>query len=78
MEGEGVLDRLGVKYKGHFKNGQKDGNAVEIKKDGTRIDCTYREGILDGPYVEYDKNGNVKEKGEYKNGKKLNKTGENA
>ena len=31
---------------------------------------TWEDGILNGPYIEYDKSGKVKSKGNYKNGQK--------
>ena len=35
-----------------------------------RIQCSLKEGKLDGPFVEYHENGKVFEKGTYKDGKK--------
>ena len=35
-----------------------------------RIQCSLKEGKLDGPFVEYHENGKIFEKGTYKDGKK--------
>lgn len=45
MDGEGTLRfAAGGRFKGTFRDGKRDGRSVEIRADGTRIDCTYREG----------------------------------
>ena len=54
-------------YSGHFSKGQKNGSGVEISKDGTRMECIYKDGKKEGPFVETDANGNVIRKGTYKN-----------
>ena len=70
MDGEGTLKYAnGGRFKGTFKAGKRDGKSIEVRPDGTRIDCSYRDGIKHGKYTEYDANGNVTKKGEYSNGR---------
>lgn len=70
MDGEGTLRfAAGGRFKGQFREGKRDGRSVEIRADGTRIDCTYRDGQKHGKYKEYDANGNVTKQGEYSNGR---------
>ena len=70
MDGEGILRYAnGGRFKGSFSAGKRDGKSIEINSDGTRIDCTYKQGVKHGPFVEYDANGNVTKKGEYSNGR---------
>ena len=51
--------------------GKKDGRAIEISAEGTRFDGSYKDGERDGKFTEYDANGNVIRKGEYRNGRLL-------
>ena len=74
MNGEGIL-RLasGLKFKGSFKNGLKDGKCIEEDKDGNRFEGSYKEGVRHGDYVEKDRNGSVISKGTYERGKAIKK-----
>ena len=58
----------GSKFKASFKNGLRNGRAVEVDKDGTRFEGTYLNGRRDGEFVEKDANGNVTATGSYING----------
>lgn len=68
MNGEGVLRVSdGMKFKGTFKNGKKEGVGIEERKDGTRFEGHFHNGMKDGAFVEKDANGNVIRKGTYHN-----------
>ena len=70
MHGEGVM-RLsdGTKFKGHFKNGMKNGKGIEETPDGIRFEGSYLNDQKDGAFVEKDQNGNVIRKGIYNRGR---------
>lgn len=70
MDGQAIwVQPNGERFKGTFKNGVKHGKAVEIQSDGTKIECEYVNGVREGNYREYDKNGNLRRKGKYVNGR---------
>ena len=52
--------------------GKRHGKAIEEDKAGNRFEGTYVNGIRDGRFVEKDRNGQVKAKGHYENGKRFN------
>ena len=59
-------------FKGTYKDGKRNGKAIEEDKNGNRFEGTYVRGIRDGLFVEKDRNGQVKAKGHYENGKRFN------
>ena len=72
-DGEGIL-RLadGTKFKGSFKNGEKNGAGILVNADGERYEGGFLNNEKDGAYVLKDKNGNIIEKGTYVRGIKRN------
>jgi antitoxin component YwqK of YwqJK toxin-antitoxin module len=58
----------GSKFKAIFKNGVKNGKAIEENKDGKRFEGYYIDGRRDGAFVEKDRNGNIVAQGTYSNG----------
>ena len=58
-------------YKGCFKDGKRDGAAIEEDKDGNRFEGSYLNDVKNGKFMEKDRNGNITAKGEYVNGKKV-------
>jgi antitoxin component YwqK of YwqJK toxin-antitoxin module len=60
----------GSKFKGIFKNGRRNGAAVEEDKDGNRFEGTYLDDMRDGRFVEKDRNGKVTAQGTYTRGRR--------
>ena len=58
----------GSKFKGIFKNGRRNGAAIEEDKDGNRFEGTYLDDVRDGNFVEKDRNGKVTAQGTYTRG----------
>lgn len=46
----------------------QEGSGVQEDKDGNRYEGFFRQGKKDGPFVEFDKDGNVLRRGSYKFG----------
>ena len=68
-EGEGIARFAdGMKFKGTFKNGKRNGKCIEEDKDGKRFEGNYVDDFRDGPFVEKDRNGNVIAQGTYSRG----------
>lgn len=68
--GEGELEDIitHIKYKGLFKNGKLEGKAECLYPDGTKLEGTFRKGLLNGAgSAEYANNEVYK--GNFKNGK---------
>jgi antitoxin component YwqK of YwqJK toxin-antitoxin module len=63
----------GSKFKGTFKNGRRNGMAVEEDKDGNRFEGTYQDDVRDGNFVEKDRNGKVTAQGTYTRGHRQTK-----
>ena len=51
--------------------GRKQGSSQTYYNDKLIGECTYKDGIKEGPYKNYDYNGNLTEQGTYKNGQKV-------
>ena len=69
MDGEGILrQKDGTKFKGTFRQGEKNGPCVMETPDGVRFEGSYRNNERDGAFVEKDRNGHVVRKGKYRNG----------
>ena len=51
-----------------FKNGKRNGPAIEEDKDGKRFEGTYVDDYRDGRFVEKDRNGQVTASGTYFHG----------
>ena len=69
MDGAGIMRQAdGVKFKGSFKAGLKEGYGILEDSDGIRYEGTFREGQKDGEFVEKDRNGNLIRKVKYVNG----------
>ena len=59
----------GTKFKGHFKDGMKNGKGVEEAADGTRFEGSFFNDQRDGSFVEKDRSGKVIRKGIYSRGR---------
>ncbi|MDD2602444.1 MAG: phosphatidylinositol-4-phosphate 5-kinase, partial [Prevotella sp.] len=62
----------GDRFKGTYKNGLRNGRAIEESKDGTRFEGTYVNDIRDGKFVEKDRNGQITFNGHYESGRRFN------
>jgi len=62
----------GSRFQGTYKDGKRNGKAIEEDKSGNRFEGTYVRGVRDGRFVEKDRNGQIKAKGHYENGKRFN------
>ena len=60
----------GWKFKGTFKDGRRNGPAIEEDKDGNRFEGSYLDDLKDGKFVEKDRNGNITAQGVYVRGQK--------
>ena len=60
-----------VRFKGTFRDGKRNGPAIEEDKDGTRFEGTYVDDRREGKFVIKDKNGRLKESGVYERGRKI-------
>ena len=60
----------GSKYKGTYKNGKREGSAIEVTKDGTRFEGTYVNDRRDGKFIEKNRDGQIVKKGRYENGRR--------
>lgn len=71
MHGEVIIHYAdGSKYKGTFKNGKRNGPAIEETKDGKRFEGSYVDDARDGKFVEKDRNGTVVTRGHYERGRR--------
>ena len=61
----------GSRFKGIYKNGKRNGAAIEETKDGKRFEGTYLDGRRDGKFVEKDRNGQIVKRGHYERGKRF-------
>ena len=61
----------GSKFKGMYKDGRRNGAAIEEDKDGKRFEGSYVNGRRDGNFVEKDRNGQILKRGHYENGKRF-------
>ena len=57
-----------MKFKGTFKDGKRNGKAIEEDKDGKRFEGTYVDDLRDGSFVEKDRNGKIVAQGTYTRG----------
>ena len=51
-----------------YKNGMRNGNAIEENKDGMRFEGSYVDDVRDGKFIEKDRNGNIIKQGYYESG----------
>jgi antitoxin component YwqK of YwqJK toxin-antitoxin module len=58
----------GSKCKGHFKDGKRNGPAIEEDKNGLRFEGTYVDDVRDGHFIEKDRNGRITAEGTYTRG----------
>ena len=58
----------GSKFKGQFKDGKRNGPAIEEDKDGNRFEGIYKDDQRDGKFVEKDRNGRITAEGTYTRG----------
>jgi antitoxin component YwqK of YwqJK toxin-antitoxin module len=71
IHGEGIVRYAdGSKFKGVFKEGRRNGPAIEQDKEGKRFEGSYVDDRRDGPFVEKDANGNVTSSGRYVRGRR--------
>ena len=69
MDGEGILrQKDGTKFRGTFRQGEKNGKCVMETPDGIRFEGSFKNNLRDGDFVEKDRNGNVVRRGHYTNG----------
>ena len=61
----------GSKFKGVYKNGKRNGDAIEETKDGKRFEGSYIDGKRDGNFVEKDRNGTIVARGHYEHGRRF-------
>jgi antitoxin component YwqK of YwqJK toxin-antitoxin module len=61
----------GSKFKGIFKNGKRNGPALEVDKDGNRFEGIYADDVRDGNFVEKDRNGKITAQGTYTRGHRI-------
>ena len=54
----------------NYKDDKMDGPFEKFSSDGSRVKGNYKDDKMDGPYEEFFPNGSLREKGQYKNGKK--------
>lgn len=72
MEGEVVIHySTGDKFKGVYRKGRRNGQAIEEDKDGYRFEGTYVDDLRDGRFVEKDRNGKIVKSGRYENGRRF-------
>ena len=55
---------------GHFRQGKRNGPAIEEDKDGKRFEGTYVDDKRDGDFIEKDRNGNIVARGKYVRGRR--------
>ena len=58
----------GDKFKGMFRNGKRNGKAIEETKEGVRFEGSYKDDERDGAFIEKDRNGKIISKGIYEEG----------
>ena len=69
IDGEIVIHyHNGTRFKGIYKNGKRNGPAIEEDKNGVRFEGSYKDDERDGKYVMKDKSGKVTETGTYSRG----------
>ena len=56
---------LGENREGVYRNGKRNGEAIEVDKDGKRFEGTYKDDLRDGKYIEKDRDGNIVAQGMY-------------
>ena len=72
MDGQVIIHYAGgSKYKGIYRNGKRNGAAIEETKDGTRFEGSYVDDRRDGNFVEKDRNGKVTARGHYERGRRF-------
>ena len=60
----------GSKFRGIYKDGKRNGKAIEVDKAGNRFEGIYKDDRRDGEYIEKDRNGNITSQGTYVRGRK--------
>lgn len=71
MDGQVIIHYAnGAKFKGIYRNGKRNGAAIEETKDGIRFEGTYANDNRDGNFVEKDRNGKVTARGHYEHGRR--------
>lgn len=60
----------GGKFKGIYRNGKRNGKAIEVDKDGKRFEGSYKDDERDGKFIEKDRNGNITAQGMYTRGRR--------
>jgi uncharacterized protein len=55
----------GDRYVGEWKDGKRHGKGMEILNSGVKSEGKYKNGIKDGPWKSYYKNGQLKSEGNY-------------
>ena len=69
MNGEGILRMIdGTKFKGTFRNGEKNGFGIMEDKEGVRFEGYFENNERHGEFVLKDKNGHITQKGTYNHG----------
>ena len=60
MDGNGILRQAnGVKFKGRFQNGLKEGFGIQEDADGIRSEGEYHQDLRNGEFIEKDKTGTI-------------------
>ena len=62
----------GSKFRGMYRDGKRNGAAIEQDKKGVRFEGSYRNNVRDGKFTETDRNGKVIAQGYYDNGVRHN------
>ena len=62
----------GTRFKGFYRNGMRNGKAIEETKDGKRFEGSYLNDVRDGKFVEKDRDGQITAHGYYENGRRFN------
>ncbi len=69
MDGQIIIHYAdGSRFRGMYRNGKRNGGAIEQDKKGIRFEGFYRDDIRDGKFTETDSNGNVVAQGYYEKG----------
>ena len=60
----------GSKFKGIYKDGKRNGVAIEEDKEGHRFEGSYKDDVRDGKFVEKNRDGSITAIGTYTNGRR--------
>ena len=66
-----VSGNRATRFRGTFRNGLREGKAIEEDAKGVRFEGSYHEDERDGSFVERDKTGAITAQGRYEDGKRI-------